>query len=132
MIKETIDIDLINSFLIKFDASIDHVGVYSKYIAYYINDQAVGFLSYDLIYDRAEIEYIFVDEKNRRRNIASLLMDYLFEDCGKHNCINVTLEVKETNKIAIKFYESKEFREVSKREKYYNDEDGILMIREML
>lgn len=132
MIKETKDIDVINSFLSNFDTAIDSIGVYSKYIIYYINEEQVGFLNYDLIYDRVEIEYIFVNESSRRKNIASLLMNYLFEDCNKNKCTNITLEVKQSNITAIKFYESKDFKKIAKREKYYKDEDGILMIREML
>lgn len=132
MIKETRDIDVINSFLSYFNISIDILGVYSKYIVYYIEDEIVGFLNYDIIYDRAEIEYIFVNEKNRRENIASSLINYLFEDCNKNNCKNVTLEVRESNVVAINFYKSRDFKKVAKREKYYKDEDGILMIREML
>lgn len=132
MIKETKDIAIINSFLSSFDASINSLGVYSKYLVYYIGDKKVGFLNYDIIYDRAEIEYIFVNEENRRSNIASSLIDCLFEDCKKNDCKNITLEVRESNKVAINFYKNKGFKEVATRENYYKDEDGILMIREML
>lgn len=132
MIKETTDIFLINSFLNKFDTCIDNIGVYSKYIIYYIDEEEVGFLNYDLIYDRIEIDYIFVNERNRRNNIASFLLDYLLEQCKKNKCNSITLEVKKSNIGAIKFYKSKEFKEVAIREKYYENEDGILMIKEML
>jgi len=132
MIKETRDIDVINSFLSNFDTSIDSIGVYSKYIIFYVEDETVGFLNYDIIYDRAEIEYIFVNENNRRTNIASSLINYFFEDCKKHNCKNITLEVRKSNVVAVNFYKGKNFKEVAIREKYYKDEDGILMIREML
>jgi len=132
MIKEARDIDIINSFLSNFNTSIDSLGVYSKYIIYYIDDEEIGFLNYDIIYDRIEIEYLFVNKKNRRKNIATFLIKYLFEDCNKRNCKNITLEVRESNMAAIKFYESQHFRKVAKREKYYKDEDGILMLKEML
>lgn len=132
MIKESKNIEIINSFLSNFNTSINKLGVYSKYIVYYINDEEVGFLNYDIIYDRVEIEYIFVKEKDRRKNIASFLMNYLFEECNRHKCINITLEVRESNIIAINFYESQGFKKIAKREKYYENEDGILMMKEML
>jgi len=132
MIKETKNIEIINSFLSNFNTSINNLGVYSKYIIYYINDEEVGFLNYDIIYDRVEIEYIFVKEKDRRNNIASFLMNYLFEECNMRKCINITLEVRESNITAIKFYESQGFKKIVKREKYYKNEDGILMMKEML
>ena len=132
MIKESKNIEIINSFLSNFNTSINKLGVYSKYIVYYINDEEVGFLNYDIIYDRVEIEYIFVKEKDRRKNIASLLMNYLFEECNRHKCINITLEVRESNIIAINFYESQGFKKIAKRDKYYKNEDGLLMMKEML
>jgi ribosomal-protein-alanine N-acetyltransferase len=132
MIKESKNIEIINSFLSNFNTSINKLGVYSKYIVYYINDEEVGFLNYDIIYDRVEIEYIFVKEKDRRKNIASFLMNYLFEECNRHKCINITLEVRESNIIAINFYESQGFKKIAKRDKYYKNEDGILMMKEML
>lgn len=131
MIKETSDVQLINSFLKQFDTAILDVGVYSKYLVYYNDNVAVGFISYDLIYDRIEIEYIFVDPKNRRNNIASFLMDYVFNEAKKNNCFNITLEVRESNTGAIKFYNTKGFNEIAKRSNYYNNENAILMIREM-
>ncbi len=131
MIKETSDVELINSFLKQFDTSILDIGVYSKYLVYYKDNEAVGFLSYDLIYDRIEIEYIFVNPKNRRINIASFLMDYVFTEAIKNNCFNITLEVRESNTGAIKFYNTNGFKEVAKRNNYYNNENAILMIREM-
>lgn len=131
MIKETNDVKLINSFLKHFDTAIEEIGVYSKYLVYYIDNEAVGFLSYDLIYDRIEIEYIFVDPNNRRNNIASFLMDYVFNEAKKNECSNITLEVRESNTGAISFYNINGFKEVAKRSNYYNNENAILMIREM-
>lgn len=131
MINETKDIIIINSFLSKFNTCISDIGVYSKYLVYCDNEDTIGFLNYDLMYDRAEIVYIYIDEKKRRKHIASYLLDYLFEECSKNNCTNITLEVKQSNIGAIKFYESKDFKSVSKRKNYYEKEDGILMMKEM-
>ena len=84
-----------------------------------------------MIYDRIEIEYIFVDPNNRRNNIASFLMDYVFNEAKKNECSNITLEVRESNTGAISFYNINGFKEVAKRSNYYNNENAILMIREM-
>ena len=35
---------------------------FSKYLEYYINDKKIGYLRYALIYDRMEIEDLFVEE----------------------------------------------------------------------
>ena len=55
MLKETNDIDLINKFLKYFDTKIDN-NPFRKYLVY--DDKAI--LIYSLIYDRIEIDYIYV------------------------------------------------------------------------
>jgi ribosomal-protein-alanine N-acetyltransferase len=82
----------------------------------------VGYLYYSLIYDRIEINQIEVLEEERRKGIASKLMEYLI----KKN-LSITLEVKKTNISAINLYKKYGFNEVAVREGYYNGVDGILM-----
>ena len=50
---------------------------YCKYIAY-IDKELVGYIYYSLIFDRLEIDYIFVKEDKRRKGIATELFNYLF------------------------------------------------------
>ena len=66
-----------------------------------------GILVYELIYDRAEIDYIIVDENYRRKGIATKLLNYLETN---NNLYNITLEVRESNIDAIKFYEKNGFK----------------------
>ena len=55
---------------------------------------------------------------------------YTYTDSNNNtDTINITLEVKESNIEAIKFYEKCGFEKVTIREKYYGIENGILMIR---
>ena len=130
MIQEIKDIEIINKKLSNFNTSVKEIGVYTKYYGYVDNDFIVGFLSFDFIYDRAEINYIFVEEKYRKKGIATKLLNHMLDICN-NECDNITLEVKESNKSAINFYLKNGFIEVARREKYYQDEDGILMIKEM-
>lgn len=131
MIKEITDIEIINNYLANFNTSINNIGVFSHYCVYELEGKIVGFINYDLIYDRLELIYIFVEENYRRLKIASKLLDYMI-NIGKDNeCINITLEVRVGNIGAISFYSANGFKEVAKRENYYNNEDGLLMIREL-
>lgn len=130
MIQEIKDIEIINKKLSNFNTSVKEIGVYTKYYGYVDNYSIVGFLSFDFIYDRAEINYIFVEKDYRQQGIATILLNYMLDICD-NECKNITLEVKESNKSAIKFYLKNGFIEVARREKYYQDEDGILMIKEM-
>ena len=42
---------------------------------------------------------------------------------------DITLEVKQTNEIAIKLYKKYSFKQVAIRKGYYNNIDGLLMER---
>ena len=87
-----------------------------------------GVLVYQYIYNRAEIDYIIVDNNYRKLGIATKLLKYL-ED--SHKLDNITLEVRESNKEAINFYLKNGFKEVTRRKNYYKEEDGILMIKNL-
>lgn len=87
-----------------------------------------GVLVYQYIYNRAEIDYIIVDNNYRKLGIATKLLKYL-EDSYKLD--NITLEVRESNKEAINFYLKNGFKEVTRRKNYYKEEDGILMIKNL-
>ena len=132
MIKELTEINIINGFLKKFDTCITNLeDPFKKYIGYEIDNKIVSFLNYSLIYDRIEIEYIYTNPDYRNKNLATILINYL-GDLGRYNhCSNITLEVRCSNVNAISFYEKNGFKKVSIRQNYYNDEDGILMIREL-
>ena len=131
--KELNDIAVINSFLEKFGQSIKKIDVpFKKYIGFEIDDEIISFLNYSLIYERIEIEYIYTLEKYRNKNIASKLLEYHIDLGISNNCTNITLEVRKSNISAINFYKKNGFKSVSIRKKYYDTEDGILMLRELV
>lgn len=99
---------------------------YNKSLIFIEDDIIKGILNYDLIYDRIEINYIVVIEKYRNLKIASKLLDYLIKN---NNVLNITLEVNENNIAAINLYKKFGFKNVVIREKYYNNENAIMMIR---
>ena len=131
MIKELDNIDLINNLLKNFNTSIKEIGPFSHYVGYYLDDKIVGFLNYDLMYEKAEIDYIFVDNDYRRKHIASSLVDYLVNKCKDNDVENISLEVRKSNINATSLYEKHGFTEVATRKGYYKGEDGILMVKEM-
>ena len=90
------------------------------------NNEPIGLISYSLIYDRIELEYIWVSFEHRKKGIASKLMDKMLEENGN----NITLEVRATNENAINLYKKYNFKIVSIRKNYYGKEDAYLMIRE--
>ena len=99
-----------------------------KNYIYIVDDNPIGLISYSLIYDRIELEYIWVKEEYRKHGIASKLMDKMLLEDVK----NITLEVRTLNVSAINLYKKYGFKIVSVRDKYYGSDDAYLMIREMM
>ena len=105
---------------------------FARKIEYVIDDKVVGYLDYSLIYDRMEIDNIEVEESYRGNGIGTKLMSYLVSVAIENRVINITLEVRKSNVVAINLYKKFGFREVAIRKFYYGDEDGILMEKQVM
>ena len=105
---------------------------YTKLYIYVEKDNIIGLLHLNEIYDRYEINNIYVLEGYRDKGIASKLIEYIIE-LGKNNkIVNITLEVRKNNYNAIKLYKKYNFEDKAIRKGYYNGIDGILMEKEMM
>lgn len=128
-----IEVENNDSRLIKFlisnkvDKPIDSPFV--KEVIYIENDTVVGYLGYSIMYEKAEINNIYVSEQYRSQGIGSKLLNYLVKKCKI--CENITLEVRKDNINAICLYKKYGFKEVAIREKYYDGVDGVLMMLEV-
>ena len=105
---------------------------YVKLCTYSVDKNIVAFIMYQDIYDRYELDNIYVLESFRNRGIASLLLEYMITEGIEKNISNITLEVREDNINAIKLYKKYGFVEKAIRENYYKNCDGILMEKEMI
>ena len=130
MIKEVTnkEIAIINSFTNEYQVTLN-TNPYNR--AYYmeINDEIIGYIEYAIIYDKAELNYIFIDNKYRKKGYAQELLNYMLSNLS--NVINITLEVNINNIGAINLYLKNGFKVVSKREKYYDGTDAYLMLKEV-
>ena len=120
MIKEIKDINYINN-LSNYKVTLNP---FNKVIGYYINDTLVGFLDYSVMYEKIEINYIFVINEYRRKSIAYNLIKYVVDN---YDFENITLEVNVNNVSAINLYKKLGFKIISTRKGYYNGIDGYLM-----
>lgn len=105
---------------------------FARRIEYIINEKMIGYLDYSLIYDRMEIDNFFVDEDCRGQGIGTKLMSYFLSLAIGYRVVNITLEVRVSNVVAIGLYKKFGFREVALRKYYYGDEDGILMEKQVM
>ena len=98
---------------------------------YLKDDKIIGYISYQIMYERAELNYIFVKEEERKKGVASKMLEYMLNNL-KEECIEtIDLEVNSLNKKAINLYQKYGFKTVSIRKKYYNGIDGFLMLKEV-
>lgn len=105
---------------------------FAKRIEYIEDDKVLGALDYSLIYDKMEIDNIIVEETYRNKKIGTKLMSYLVSLAIENRVVNITLEVRVSNDIAIKLYKKFGFREVALRKYYYGNEDAILMEKQVM
>ena len=115
----------INEFKIEY---LKEPNVYEKNYVYLNNNEPIGLISFSIIYDRIELDYIWVKKEFRNKKIASQMLEYMLEI---PNIKSYSLEVAHDNTNAIKLYEKYGFNIVSIRKKYYNNKDAYLMVKEV-
>lgn len=129
MIKEVEKDDArLNQFLLDNDIEKPINSPFSINVIYIENRLIIGYLNYSIMYEKAEINNIFVLREYRSQGIGSKFLEYLLKKCKI--CENITLEVRKDNISALQLYKKFGFKEVALRENYYNGVDGILMMRE--
>ena len=117
-----------NTYLTVEDIKNDiKVNTHSKYLVYEINKKIVAMINFHIMMEYAEIIDIVVNEECRRSHIATKLIKETLNILGD---IDITLEVRESNKVAILLYESFGFKIVGIRKKYYKSEDAYIMKKE--
>ncbi len=94
--------------------------------------QVVGYTVTWIIVDECHLANIAVHPDFRGLGIGRVLLEDVLELARDRSCGKVCLEVRRSNKTAIRLYESFGFRVVGVRKNYYHDgflrnEDAILM-----
>lgn len=98
------------------------------------SDRLVGFLIISRYVDAWHVMNVCVDPDHRRRGIALMLFDRLFELTDGDARRGYTLEVRVSNEHAIKLYERMGFERRGVRRAYYTDnrEDALIMWKDPL
>ena len=98
-------------------------------------DQLIGYLIAVVATSSAELLNIGIDSRYQRKGHATMLLAHLFGELIDKGVSEVFLEVRISNKIAIAFYKSQGFKQISLRKNYYTKnfknnstrEDAIIM-----
>ncbi|MBQ8525148.1 MAG: ribosomal protein S18-alanine N-acetyltransferase [Clostridia bacterium] len=91
-------------------------------------DILAGYCICSTVLDEAELQRIAVSDKFRGQGIASLMVDYLIEQCNFKGISRMYLEVRESNTPARRLYEKHNFIQTGIRKAYYRDngENAVL------
>ncbi len=99
-----------------------------------VDHEVVGFIDFMITFNSSSIVQIAVKEELRHKGIGNLLLGQMVKDCeSKEDVVEfITLEVRESNLPARKFYKKHRFQEVTVKKQYYDDgEDAIYMVRSL-
>ncbi|MGZ4384230.1 MAG: ribosomal protein S18-alanine N-acetyltransferase [Gaiellaceae bacterium] len=98
----------------------------------FAEEELLGYMIVSRYVDAWHVMNIAVDPTRRRRGIASLLLEALFELTTNNEQRGYTLEVRISNEGAIELYERLGFRRRGIRRGYYTDnrEDALIMWRD--
>lgn len=136
MIREykTEDINDIN--VLGRDLNLDYIfneEPHRNCFVYEKSDNIIGFISFDILKDRAEIIDIIVHINHRNQGIGQELLSATLEYMAQNNIKSISLEVKVTNKEAISLYKKNNFKVTTTRKRYYESGrvDAYLMYREL-
>ena len=91
---------------------------------YMDNEIVLGYLEIRLVDGVIDIMNLFVSEDARRKGIATSLMNEMIQ-MEKFN--RIMLEVNENNNPAIRLYTKLGFKEISYRERYYDEDTALIM-----
>jgi len=89
----------------------------------------IGFANLHITEPEAHLNEIAIEKQYRRMNIGSRLLYFCINESKVRGCEYITLEVRESNEEAIRFYKKNGFHILGKRKKIYTDpnDDAIIM-----
>lgn len=101
----------------------------ARYFVMTDDNAIIGYAGLWNIVGEGHITNIAVHPQYRGRQLGKRLMNALFRFADEAGLGCLTLEVRESNNIAIGLYEKYGFKAVGRRKKYYSDtnEDAIIM-----
>ena len=108
---------------------IDCCKKFNKYLNFVYTDttKVIGYLISEIILDEVHLYKIVVSKNYQNNKVGYKLLKFMIEECKKLNKIKLCLEVDSQNSNAIKLYKQFDFLTVGTRNKYYGNNDAILM-----
>lgn len=91
--------------------------------------QVIGYMGVMIVLDEADVTNVAVTSSYRHQGIGKALVSHMLNVCKQQGVTAMTLEVRESNKTAIRLYEKMGFASVGKRKNFYEKpaEDAVIM-----
>lgn len=103
------------------------IGV-DDFIVLQIGDRVVGYGSYYVTANEANLNNVAIDKFYRGKGYANLIMQKLIDKAKAANLNAMTLEVSHLNAVAISLYEKFGFKTEGRRKNYYPDNSDALIM----
>ena len=98
-----------------------------------VNECPVGYIIYWALPHEIDVHNLAVHPAYRRRGIGKALLEKVIDEARRQGLTRVTLEVRKSNVVAQKMYQSLGFLAKGVRKGYYSDdgEDALVMTLEL-
>lgn len=93
--------------------------------------EVVGYAAVWFAADEGELGDIAVDPERRREGVGRRLVDAVVEEARRREAQQIFLQVRESNRAALRLYEAAGFRKAGRRPGYYRSpsEDALVLLR---
>ena len=88
------------------------------------NHDVIGSATISIVLDEAEILDIEINPEKRQQGYGTQLMQFLLKFAAEQKVRKIFLEVRVSNKIAIKLYQKLGFKQIAIRKDYYKTKTG--------
>lgn len=95
------------------------------------NNQIIGYISLYCLFEEANIQKIVVIEKERRKGVATELINYSINWLKNKDISSIYLEVNENNSVALSVYYKVGFEKVGTRKNYYGLDSAIILQKQI-
>ena len=100
-------------------------------LVYENENEILGYISFSFDGEMLEIFNFCVKENYQRSGIGTKIMNYAFNMFTSKGLKSSILEVRESNKKAISFYEKLGYVQISIRKKYYSNNENALILQKI-
>lgn len=101
----------------------------AEYVVCELDKKIVAYAGAWVSFEQAEVMHVAVEPSLRGQGIGTLIFGELIKAVKERGATSITLEVRPSNKAAIKLYENFGLKSVGRRKNYYldNNEDALIM-----